>query len=103
MNNKYKLDKSLIHGKGVFSAKEINKNELIGEGITFYLSIIPVITNNPGKWLNHSSEANCYLKFYNNTYYVTAKKKIPKNVELTLNYDGQDIPWFIQGSMPWYK
>lgn len=100
---KYKLDKSTIHGKGIFSAKDINKNELIGEGIVFSLYVIPVITNKLGKWLNHSTNSNCYLKYHNNVYYVVAKKKIPINTELTLNYDGKDIPWFIQGSMPWYK
>lgn len=100
---KYVIQKSHIHGKGIFSTENINKNEIIGECITFYMFTIPNITSYLGKWINHSDNSNCYLKYYNNFYYLIAKNKINKNTELTLNYDDKDIPWYIQGSMPWYK
>lgn len=100
---KYVLKESDIHGKGIFSTEEIKKNEIIGQGITYYMYTIPYITKELGKWLNHSNKCNCYLKYYKNVYYIVALEDIKKNTELTLNYDDSRIPWFIQGSMPWYK
>ena len=102
MPEKYKIKKSQIHGKGVFSNCNINKNEIIGEGIIMKFGLVPYITPELGRLLNHSKNSNCKLKYYKNIYYIIAKKDIPTNTEITINYDDYEIPWFIQGSQPHY-
>ena len=66
--NKFYISKSKIHGVGVFSRKELNKNTIIGIAMTninpFNFIFIPDITQDLGKFINHSYKPNAYL-YYN--------------------------------------
>jgi SET domain-containing protein len=93
----YYIDKSNIHGKGIFSKKIINKNMIINKGIIFNYIFIPFITPYFGSLINHSTNSNCILKYdyENRVYNVCSIKKIKKNTEITLNYN--NLPWFCSG------
>lgn len=74
--NKVKIKSSKIEGVGGFALRSFNKDEEIGK----------VIFNNYktelGRYINHSSNPNIYLK--HNKFY--ALKKINKKEELLVNY-----------------
>ena len=99
---KYVIKKSTIHGNGAFTSQPIKAKEIIG------LSIIMnneerTITQNFGRLLNHSKKNNAeFIKLNDGHYYVIATKAMPKNTEITVNYDGPDMPIFIAGSNPHY-
>lgn len=107
LNTKYKdnyyVAKSKIHGNGCFANKLINKNQVIGTGIVIIGGFFPHITQDLGKWLNHSYTPNCFLYYRakDNNYYIVANKNINKNDELTLNY--VYTPWFINKPEKHYK
>jgi len=99
MNNKYKdnfkIGKSTIHGNGVFANKHIERKHLIGVAI-YFIAVMPIITDDFGKWINHSYKPNSQL-YYNekkNKYYIVTLKDINKNEEITINYN--HTPWFIK-------
>lgn len=75
-NKEIELKKSSIHGIGCFTTKNYSKNSLIGK----------VLNNNYktelGRYVNHSSDPNVYLK--DNKFF--ALKNIKKNTELLVNY-----------------
>jgi len=99
MVEKYYIAPSEIHGEGVFSKKELHKNEDIDIGIKYHmLNLVPYVTPEFGSMINHSSKPNSYLKYKKNQWYVTASKNIPKDTEILLNY--HNTPWFIQGPDP---
>lgn len=92
----YYINKSKIHGNGVFSNKNIKKNTIIGLVIDYYFNLIPFRTNKLGLYLNHYNKYNCKLIYKDSRYYLIAIKNIKKNTELTIDYD--DTPWFIAGT-----
>ena len=80
-NSYYKAD-SDIHNKGVFAARDILKNDIIGVGSidTEYKTIL-------GRYTNHSDDNNArfyYLK--NNDVVMVAERDIAKNSEILINY-----------------
>lgn len=99
--NNYKLQKSNIDGFGLFANMNIKKNEIIGIAIYFLLGI-PHITQDFGKWINHSYKPNSKLVYSEKTnkYYIVAIKNIKINEEITANYN--DTPWFIQKAKSYY-
>lgn len=102
-SDNYYIAPSKIHGYGCFANNDLFKFQIIGIGIIIYGSLFPSITQDIGKWLNHSYNPNCFL-FYrakDNIYYIVANKKIFKNQELTLNYNY--TPWFIKKAEFFYK
>lgn len=103
MSQAYKIDKSNIHGIGVFSTRRINKDDIIGVPLYMRYIIFPVITEDIGRKINHSYEPNSYLRKDSNgaKWDLVAIKDIAKGKEITINYN--DTPWFIDNAMPWYK
>lgn len=101
LDKKYKIKQSNIHGKGIFTTKSLMKNEDIDVGIEFIFFIIPNITPYFGSMINHSYSPNCYLRYKNNKWYVTASKKIPSGEEILLDY--RNTPWYIMGPETHYK
>lgn len=99
----YRLDKSKIHGIGVYSNKKFKKGDIIGIGIIFKLYFIPIITDDFGIWLNHSYDPNSYLYYcpVENIYYIIAKVNIPNDTEITMNY--RDTPWYIKKPEVYFK
>ena len=106
MNDKYKSNfktaPSKIHGNGVFTNKPIQKKHLIGIGI-YYWFAIPTITEDFGKWINHSYTPNSIVHYHekNNRYYIVAIRDIDLDEEITIDYN--DTPWFIMGPESHYK
>ena len=100
--NNFRVGKSNIHGNGVIANKNIKKDQIIAVPIMFNILIIPHVTTDFGKWINHSYNANSYL-YYNlwkNVYFLIAKKDIVKDEEISSNYN--NTPWFIKKPEPFY-
>ena len=93
----WKIKKSKIQGKGMFTNVGFNKNERIGVGIGFNFFILPYVTSDFGSWINHSYKPNARLVYSTSdaVYHVVANKYLPKNTEITLDY--RDTPWYIYG------
>ena len=94
MNNLYKknyrIGKSNIHGLGIFADRTLVKNQILGIAISFVNDNKNyIITDDLGKWINHSYNPNCHLIFdkLNNRYDLIASKIIFKNEELVADYD----------------
>lgn len=102
-SHNYKLKKSKIHGLGMYANKFIHKDDVIGIGIVFKMYVIPIVTEDFGKWINHSNDANSHLYYHSteNMYFVVASKDIPENTEITLDYN--DTPWYIMKPLPDFK
>lgn len=100
-NNLYYIDKSTIHGEGIFTNTDFNKNKPIDVGIDFELGLIPYVTPSFGSLINHSYQPNAYLKWKDKKWYVVASRNIKKGEEITLNYN--NTPWYIKGPEPHYK
>jgi hypothetical protein len=102
---KYVIGNSSIHGKGIICVHSIKKDESIGIVITRENNIVN-ITPYLGQYVNHKVDENTYLKKVENngidTYYLHAKKNIYFGEEITSNYDGPNIPDFIEKSKPEY-
>lgn len=96
--NNFKLAPSNIHGTGVFALKNFKRRNIIGIGIFYILYYIPQITNDLGRWLNHSYNPNCVLYYHekSNNYLIVAIREILKNDEITINYN--HTPWYIRGA-----
>lgn len=92
----YKLAKSNIHGTGLFSNYFFKKNDIIGIAITFSYAIYPNVTDDLGKWINHSYNPNSFIYYDSNkyVYFLVAGKDIYENTEITMDY--RNTPWYIQ-------
>ena len=99
MNDKYKLNfyikPSEIHGDGVFANDNFKIKKIIGV-LMYFILFMPIITDNLGRWVNHSYTPNCimYYRGENNKYYIVALRNIKVNEELTIDYNS--TPWFIR-------
>lgn len=102
-NNNYKLAKSNIHGTGVYANTFIPKNNIIGIAMTFKFIFYPYITDDLGKWINHSYKPNSFIYYYplENVYFLIANQDIPENTEITMNY--RNTPWYIKKPELHYK
>ena len=83
----FHIASSMIHGKGVFSSRPIKANEIIGLMCTFRHNYDLNITQNFGKYVNHSFAPNVELMKLGTKYYLRAKQDINKDKELVVNYD----------------
>jgi SET domain-containing protein len=99
----YYINKSSIHGDGVFLNRDFREHEPIDAGIKLYFGIIPYVTSNFGSLINHSWDPNTYLKWddQNSSHMVCAKQNLPTGMEITLNYE--DTPWYILAPNPNWK
>jgi SET domain-containing protein len=91
-NHQFYIDKSNIHGVGVYTAKKYNKNNyvinIIKKGYIYNISTF-------GQKINHSYDPNCYLyKDINNNYDLYALRYIQPNEEITSDYSKN--PWFFK-------
>ena len=85
------ISKSNIHGNGLFVRKDIDNN----------LKLFTAIDKNRiisdlGRYINHCSICNTYLKYEDGEYNIYSKRNIDKGEELTVNYDF--TPSFIKKS-----
>jgi SET domain-containing protein len=98
--DKFYIEDSKIHGKGVFAAKDYIKDEFIEVGIS-HTMIIPSITKGFGTMINHSYQPTAYLKYANGNYNIHTLVNLKKGDEITINYN--NTPWYIDGPAPHYK
>lgn len=83
------LRPSNIHGNGLFSNIDYKPNDYVFNAVNNGCFITPI-----GSKINHSWNPNTYLKRDLLKYNVYAKKYIPSNTELTIDY--RYSPFFIQ-------
>ena len=91
------IKKSLIEGKGLFCKYDLKKNDCIGLLAKVYGD--DYFDDDPfGRYINHSNKNNIDLKLVRDQekriIYVLgiANKYIPKNEELTANYNDSNAP-----------
>ena len=91
------IEKSKVHGKGLYSSKNLYKNDCIG--LLSVYNGFQYIDTPKGKFINHSSNSyNIDLKvkkyYYENVIYVYgfANRFIPANTELYANYLDKNAP-----------
>ena len=78
------IKRSKIHGLGIFALVDIEKNHTIGMS---HLEVENDLIRTPlGGFINHSENANCEKKKFNNRWFVKTINDIKKGQELTLNY-----------------
>ena len=91
----YYIDKSKIHGNGVFINENLLNGTKIGKVIDYHFLVFPYVTNYLGKWINHSDKPNCKIVYDNEKkfYNLYTIKDLKKNTELLMDY--HDTPWYI--------
>jgi len=90
------INKSNIHGVGIFTKLNMIKNKKIYKAIEKNRNI-----TYHGSKINHSNNPNTYLKETKNGWYIYASKYIKKFSELTLDYN--KTPDFIMKPDPNWK
>ena len=106
-SKKFKIGPSHIHGNGVICTRTIQKGERIGIAFTRNLETQEIfITPDFGVFLNHKVKSNIRFIMVKQgvieVYYSVAIQQIGTGEEITVNYDGEDVPYFIEGSKPEY-
>jgi hypothetical protein len=106
-SKKFKIGPSKIHGNGVICTRTIQKGERIGIAFTRNLETQEIfITPDFGVFLNHKVKSNIRFIMVKQgdieVYYSVAIQTISVGEEITVNYDGEDVPYFIEGSKPEY-
>lgn len=75
------INKSTIHGEGLFAAKDL----------FIYEYLFTVIKDHKitkiGEKINHSYSPNCILIRHENDFEIYANENIDKDTELTVHYD----------------
>lgn len=90
------VDKSNIHGVGVYTKMPYNKNDRIFLAINNDKQITQI-----GSKINHCYNPNTTLLETSEGWNIVALDKIKKNMELTLNYN--NTPNFIKKANPNWK
>ena len=118
LSNKVYISSSTINGQGLFAAQDFKKGDVILDNIfphkdtneVLYDSINEELFNRyiskEGIKINHCSESyNSYVHTNDNKIYqLLSKKDIPKNTEITANYDITNKKYpFIDTSKEAYK
>ena len=105
---KYKIEPSKIHGNGLQCISTIYPNEIIDCAITRNISSKQyIISPDFGLYINHKLHSNTNLELISDSgyeyYLIVANRTINPGEEITSNYDGVDIPSFIDGSKSYYN
>ena len=85
LNKNFKIDKSPIHGKGVFASKDLQAGEFINIAIYRGEDGVPHTTKFGG-YLNHSYNPNAITNKDGDKYLTYAGKKINNGDEVTVDY-----------------
>ena len=76
------ISKSKIDGSGLFAGKDFEMNSKLFTAIDKNR-----IITNLGRYINHCTMCNTYLKHENDEYNIYSKRNIHKGEEITANYD----------------
>jgi hypothetical protein len=85
-NKKYKVGKSKIQGKGVFSKQDLNPGDYIGKAHTINKLYTDYDFTDLGKNHNHSDSPNVQNVLIGNERHFVAIKPIKKGQEITTDY-----------------
>ncbi len=96
INTNIYIEKSPIHGVGLFINKDYKPNDFLYKAITPTKEI-----TYHGSLINHSYKPNTYLLENKNGWFIMALKDIKKGSELTVNYT--HTPSFIKKPDPSWK
>lgn len=86
---KWKVQKSNVHGNGVFAAQNIKEGEDIGVSIPLVLDTESIKTyqrNTFGLLINDSKNPNCICKKINGDWHFVAIRPIMKDEEILVEY-----------------
>lgn len=99
----YEVRESNVHGKGVFATRNIREGEVIGQPLRVDYLVVVHITDDLGKWINHSWRANSKLRKQSDkpVWDLVATEAIKKDDEINMDY--RETPWFIAKPSIWYK
>ena len=82
------IEKSVIHGRGLFTAEDLRGGDIVGVSHVVYNNIwyqvVPI-----GLFYNHSSDPNCIVKTEGDINLLVTNKDIYKDEELTVDYTKQ--------------
>lgn len=79
------INKSEVHGLGLFSTKHIDEGAKIGVTL-FFTAKFGHIRTPLGGFVNHSDDPNCFVMREDDTLVLYAAENIEDRVELTINY-----------------
>jgi hypothetical protein len=102
MSSSWTLERSRIHGRGVFLSNAVPRNAGLGTGIKLRYGIWPEITPGFGSMINHSYEPTAELRLQplRRRYVLVARADLPARCEITVDYDR--APWFVANAKPTY-
>lgn len=95
-NIPFHIGKSNIQGKGVIAKRFIRQGETIGLAIRMNMDGSLEITQNLGRWVNHSEKLSANSKLFKRRdgWYLVAIRDIPRLAEITSDY--KTAPDFIK-------
>ena len=102
----YHIGPSNIHGDGVIASDHLKKGDRVGLGIVWEwtgmggLIPLPIVTDDLGKWINHSYAPNAYLKWHKGAWHIVTNGPVARGQELTLDY--AHTPFYIEGACAHY-
>ena len=83
------LNKSKIHGYGIFAIKNISRGDVVGRR---HIEGLDEIIRTPlGGYINHSEDPNCIREKVGSEHFLVAKRLIKTGEELTLKYQWYGI------------
>lgn len=88
---KFYIDRSSIHGNGLYANVDVGPGECIGIGVYGHKGVSYVLS-----WINHSKVCNCELVYDSlfGTWNIWTLRHVPRGSEFTLNYN--DPPDFLE-------
>lgn len=91
----YELRPSHVHGTGVFAARDLGTGERVGLAIRLRAGLVPQVTQDLGRWLNHSQRPNAVLLWepHAGGHVVRTSAPVPRGSELLVDY--ASAPWYI--------
>ena len=97
MRNIY-IEKSAIHGRGLFTTVNLERGNIIGASHAYYNGFWYMTTHG---YYNHSESPNCVIETKDNINLIIAKVDITRGEELTVDYTKQ--PYLEQPKKDWVK
>ena len=98
MSSLYSVDRSGIHGVGIFAAKHLPAKSFVGLAIDSEKTI----TRGFGSLINHSYKPNSRLVGrHDGTWWIQTIRPVKSGEEITANYN--HTPPFIEKAKAWYR
>lgn len=98
MEQAFTVAKSPLHGNGVFAVRTLERGDAVGLAIRLTYGLWPTITDDLGRWVNHSDRPNAVLLWEPAAggHVIRAAAPIPVGAEVLVDY--RDSPWYVDKS-----